>query len=64
MRRWAEDKIRLALRKVLPRLIAFAILPTRKEVDQIIAGAMAELLKATNTPAPTADRSRQANTLH
>lgn len=36
MRRWLADRLRLALRKVLPRVMAFACSPTQAEIRQIV----------------------------
>lgn len=46
MRRWLIDRVRLALRKALPRLIAFACLPTETEIDMLLTTAMERELHA------------------
>lgn len=43
MRAWLKDRARLALRKVLPRLMAFACSPTQAEWNVIVAGVLRQM---------------------
>ncbi len=62
MRRWIADRCRLALRKVLPKLIAFALVPTRQEMERVFAQIWGG--QAVITPNAAAEPPRPGTTLH
>jgi hypothetical protein len=61
VRRWAKDRIRLALRKAMPRLMLFAFMPTQHEIARIVE-AFAQQYQAMGGIKPTKPADRQ--TLH
>ncbi len=63
MRRCAADKLRLALRKVMPRLMAFAFSPTAEEFGRIVAKVLADSTFSAVLEA-SRQESREGQALH